>query len=236
MTIDPPDLLSDGDATRQAGAAASAPLRPGRRLHAPLLGAAAVAAALSMLPHPPAAAQVYSCIDGHGRRLQSDRPIPECAGREQRVLNADGSTRRIIPSDEERAKREAEDRARREEQAALAEKRRIDRLLLQRFPDEAAWERSMRDALAEPLRVVDQSVKRIGELDRAHRRLLDEAEFYKKTQMPAELKRKLDENRTAVDLERRTIEAQTDEIKRIQQRYTADLTRLYRIWAEQAQR
>ena len=40
------------------------------------------------------------------RRLTGDRPIPECLGREQRILNADGSTRSILPpflSPEERA-------------------------------------------------------------------------------------------------------------------------------------
>ena len=36
-------------------------------------------------------APIYSCIDAHGKRITSDRPIPECAAREQRVLNADGS-------------------------------------------------------------------------------------------------------------------------------------------------
>ena len=33
---------------------------------------------------------IYSCVDAHGKRLTSDRPIPECTGREppERLLPA----------------------------------------------------------------------------------------------------------------------------------------------------
>jgi len=39
----------------------------------------------------------YTCVDGKGNKRSSDRPIPECSDREQRVLNKDGSLRRVIP-------------------------------------------------------------------------------------------------------------------------------------------
>jgi hypothetical protein len=42
-------------------------------------------------------AAIYSCVDANGRRLTSDRPITECLAREQRLLNADGSIRRVVP-------------------------------------------------------------------------------------------------------------------------------------------
>jgi len=38
-----------------------------------------------------AATTIYSCTDASGKKLTSDRPIAECANRDQRVLNADGS-------------------------------------------------------------------------------------------------------------------------------------------------
>ena len=47
----------------------------------------------------PAAAAIYSCVDASGKRLTSDRPIAECSNREQRLLNADGSVRRIVTPD-----------------------------------------------------------------------------------------------------------------------------------------
>ena len=39
----------------------------------------------------------YTCVDSKGNKRSSDRPIPECSDREQRVLNKDGSLRRVIP-------------------------------------------------------------------------------------------------------------------------------------------
>ena len=53
---------------------------------------------------------IYTCSTPDGRRLTSDRPIPECQSREQRVLNSDGSVRRMLPpamSPEERLKTES---------------------------------------------------------------------------------------------------------------------------------
>ena len=41
--------------------------------------------------------QIYSCVDAKGNKLTSHRPIAACADREQRVLNADGSVRQVMP-------------------------------------------------------------------------------------------------------------------------------------------
>jgi hypothetical protein len=39
---------------------------------------------------------IYSC-DVNGKRITSDRPIPECNNRDQRELNPDGSFKRNVP-------------------------------------------------------------------------------------------------------------------------------------------
>ena len=39
---------------------------------------------------------IYSCVDGKGRRITSDRPIPECLDREQKELNPSGTVRRSV--------------------------------------------------------------------------------------------------------------------------------------------
>ena len=65
---------------------------------------AAAAQAWAQQARPPQ--EVYTCIDKHGRRITSDRPIAECLDREQRELNPSGSERRRIPpvlSENERA-------------------------------------------------------------------------------------------------------------------------------------
>jgi hypothetical protein len=65
-----------------------------------------------MTPPAKTGSTIYSCTDAQGKRLTSDRPIPECVGREQRVLNSDGSVRRVLPptlTAAERAEAEARD-------------------------------------------------------------------------------------------------------------------------------
>ena len=52
---------------------------------------AAVAAQTS-----PGALSIYTCVDKQGRKLTSDRPIPECIDREQRELGPSGTLRRVI--------------------------------------------------------------------------------------------------------------------------------------------
>ena len=72
---------------------------------------------------------VYSCVDDRGRRLVSDRPIPECLDREQRVLGPSGVERQPLPPVLTKSERER-----------IAEQRRLNQALLLRYPDRNAHE------------------------------------------------------------------------------------------------
>jgi hypothetical protein len=43
------------------------------------------------------AKDIYSCVDAKGVQRKSDRPIPECSDREQRVLGPGGTVKRVLP-------------------------------------------------------------------------------------------------------------------------------------------
>jgi hypothetical protein len=43
------------------------------------------------------AKDIYACVDAKGMQRKSDRPIPECSDREQRVLGAGGTVKRVVP-------------------------------------------------------------------------------------------------------------------------------------------
>ena len=59
-----------------------------------LAGVAALTAVLVGLSVPAGAqSSIYTCIDAQGRRITSDRPIPQCLDREQRELSRSG----IVP-------------------------------------------------------------------------------------------------------------------------------------------
>jgi hypothetical protein len=97
-----------------------------------------------------ATAQIYSCTDAKGKRLTSDRPILDCIDREQRVLNSDGSVRKIIPrtlTAEERAEKEARDREAAGARLAQQDAVRRDRNLMARYPNEPTHRKAREAAL-----------------------------------------------------------------------------------------
>jgi hypothetical protein len=181
-----------------------------------------------------ASAGIYTCIDSKGRRLTSDRPIPDCSSREQRVLNRDGSLQRVIPptlTAEERAEREAAERRAELARAAQADAVRRDRNLMARFPNEAAH-RKAREAALDTVRLAMKATDlRLRELAAERKPLLDEAEFYKGRQMPTRLKQQFDANDAGVAAQRQAAATQEGELVRINRLYDLELERLRQLWA-----
>ena len=181
-----------------------------------------------------AQAQIYTCVDANGKRLTSDRPIPECALREQRQLNADGSVRRIVPpamTADERAEAEIKEREAAAARIAQQDAVRRDRNLMQRFPNEAVHHKARNAALDDVRKSVDTSEKRLAALAAERKPLADEAEFYTKRQMPTKLRQALDANDAATDAQRSLIQNQQAETVRINALYDVELARLKRLWA-----
>jgi Domain of unknown function (DUF4124) len=181
-----------------------------------------------------ASAAIYSCVDGNGRRLTSDRPIPECLAREQRLLNADGSIRQVVPPTmtvDEMAEAEAKKRQAEAERVAQQDAIRRDRNLLGRFPNQAAHDKAREAALDDVRKGVKFSEDRLADLQRERKPLLDEAEFYKGKKMPAKLKQQLDANEAAATAQRSLVQNQKDEITRINALYDVELGRLKKLWS-----
>lgn len=176
---------------------------------------------------------IYSCIDAQGKRHTSDRPIPECLDREQRLLNRDGSERRTVPprmNAEERAL--AEERKRLQEQAAAAQKDAVrrDRNLMMRFPDEPAHTKAREAALDDLRRAIVVSERRLKDLEEERKPLIAETEFYKGRKLPFKLKSKLEANDAQQQAQRDIIQNQQAELVRVNALYDAELARLKRLW------
>lgn len=179
------------------------------------------------------AAQIYSCVDGNGRRLTSDRPIKECLTREQRLLNADGSVKQVVPPTmtvDEAAEAETKRRQAELERAAKQDAVRRDRNLLARFPDEAAHNKAREAALDDVRKGVKFSEDRLGELQKERKPLTDEMEFYKGKKLPLKLRQQLDANDAATTAQRSLVQNQKEEIKRIDSLYDIELARLRKLW------
>ncbi len=196
------------------------------------VAACLVGAGLVWAAPPPSG--IYSCVDAQGRRHTSDRPIPECLDREQRVLNRDGSQRLVVPprmTPEQRA--EAEERRRQLERQETARKDAIrrDRNLMHRYPDEATHARARANALEVVQRVIGGAERQLAELATERKGLDAEAEFYKSRRLPARLKGQIDANDAQQQAQRDVIQAQQTELSRINGLYDAELQRLRRLWA-----
>jgi hypothetical protein len=201
-----------------------------------VLATAAVAVTLACGIRPTAHAQgtqiggIYTCKDPYGRTITSDRPIVECAETGQRVLNPDGSTKSVILTPAQQKALDAEKRKRAEEADREAERRRKERILLQRYPNEVSWEKQAFEALIQPYQAIEDAQKRMLLYDKTAKSLADEAEFYKGRRLPVVLRRQIEENQFAIDAEKRLIEAKRAEARAIQQRVSAELIELRRLW------
>ena len=177
---------------------------------------------------------IYTCVTPDGRRLTSDRPILECNAREQRLLNSDGSLKRVVPPQmtaEERAEKEARDRRAEIDRLQQIDAIRRDRNLVTRYPDEATHRRAREAALDTVRMAMHTSGQRVAELAAERKPLLAEAEFYKNKPLPPKLKQQLDANDAAAEAQRTAIQNQQAELERINRLYDAELARLRRLWA-----
>jgi Domain of unknown function (DUF4124) len=181
----------------------------------------------------PTAGQVFTCTDAQGRNHTSDRLIGVCMDREQRVLAKDGTLIRIVPPQltaDERAEKEAREKRLAAEKQAKAEAVRRDRLLLERYPDQASHDKARESALDDARAAKRLSMARVAELVRERKPLDEEAEFYKGKPLPAKLKQQIDANDAAASAQR-DVQAQQDaDMQRITKRFDDELALLKRLW------
>jgi hypothetical protein len=190
--------------------------------------------ALAATAQAQAGGVIYTCTNAAGKKLTSDRRIPECNDREQRVLNSDGSLREVIAATmtaDERTAADARARAADIERARQRDAVRADMSLVNRFPNEAAHNKARAAALDAVTSGLKASDLRLAKLARERKPLDDEAEFYIGKPLPLLLKSQIDANDAAVDAQRALVQNQKDEGIRINEVYDVQLERLRRLWA-----
>lgn len=178
---------------------------------------------------------IYVCVDAKGRRITSDRPIPECLDREQRELSSSGATRRVVPASltaDERERLEAKAQQDAAERARLNEERRRDRALLSRYPNQRKHDEERAKQLAQVDEVIASIHLRSQDLAKQRADLDMEMEFYKATpsRAPAWLKRRLEDNALQQESQKRLVANQALEKQRINSRFDEELARLRQLW------
>ena len=184
---------------------------------------------------------IYTCTDQYGRKLTSDRPIPECSDREQRELNRSGSTRRVVPPSMSAVERQKEAQRQRDEKrkAELARsQQRLDQALLSRYPDKATHDASRKEALLQSQIIIDGAKLNLASLAEERKRMDEEMEFYQKdpSQAPATLRRAMEKNKRDVEQQELAISNQATEQARINAAFDEELAHLEQLWAARAAR
>jgi hypothetical protein len=198
---------------------------------------AALTLALSARAQAPAQGPkslIFTCIDAKGKKQTSDRLIAECIGREQRILNSDGSLNRIVPptlTADERTEMENKEQQQKAEEIQRMDAIRRDRNLVHRFPNEEAHNKARAQALDDIRASVRISESRIALLNVERKPLLDESEFYKGKPLPNKLKLALDANDAALEAQQSLVQNQQAEIVRINALYDVERVRLRKLWA-----
>lgn len=199
-----------------------------------LLALAACSAAAAWAQSPTAPRYIFQCTNAQGRKLTSDRMIPDCIDREQNVYSQGGALVRVVPPSFTAEERAAMDSKRERERAlkdALAENHRRDRQLMLRFTNEKSHQRA-RELALEPVETATRTIHKRLELLAEDRIPLDrEAEFYVGRPLPVKLKRQYDTIEATEAGLQTALDAQADEVARINEMYDIELERLKKLWA-----
>ena len=182
---------------------------------------------------------IYSCTLPNGRKITADRPVPECAEREQKEFNSSGTVRRVVKpvlTAQEQAAADEKAREENEERLRQIEEKRKDRAMLARYPNVAAHNVERNAAIGSVDDVIKAATKRITELEVQRKTIDSELEFYKKDpkKIPGSLKRQIDDYEASVATQKQFIGTQELEKKRIHQRFDAELVRLKQLWPLQS--
>jgi hypothetical protein len=174
------------------------------------------------------AANLYCCIDAGGRQVCGDILPQACYGREYREVGASGRTVRTVEaplSAEQRARRAAEDARRQADAAALREQQRQDQALLDTYGSEKDIEMMRARAEDEVQKSIFAAQNRIGELRVKRKNFENEAEFYKKKALPAEVQKGLRDTDSEIKAQEALIAARQREIEAIRAKYDDDKRR-----------
>ncbi|MEW5888760.1 MAG: hypothetical protein AB1768_06860 [Pseudomonadota bacterium] len=186
-----------------------------------LLGALVAAA-------PALAGSTFCCADASGRQVCSDILPPQCYGRAYREISERGITTRRVDAPltpEQRARKEAELKARQEEERRLLEQRRKDMALLNTYSSEQEID-GMRDRkLADIAAGMKQIEAKRAELLKKRKQLQAETEFYRNKPLPQELHNALRTNEAELKAQDAAAEAKKQEMDAVRAKYAEEKRR-----------
>ena len=175
-----------------------------------------------------AAGNLFCCIDTNGKQICGDLLPQACYGRAYREIGDSGRTLRNVEAPltaEQRAQRAVEDEKRKAEEAARREQQRKDQALLNTYGSERDIEAMRLRAQEDVQKAVKAAETRIAEIREQRKKFENEAEFYKKKTMPAEVQKGLKDADYEIKAQESIIESKKKELDIIREKYDDDKRR-----------
>lgn len=175
-----------------------------------------------------AAGKLFCCNDSNGRQVCGDLMPTECYGRAYREVGESGRTVRNVDAPltaEQRAERAAEDERRKAEEAAMKEQQRKDQALLNTYGSVKDIDAMRERALVDVEKSISDAEARIVEIKARRTKFENEAEFYKKKQLPPEVQKGLSDADSEIKAQQSIIESKRRDIDVIREKYDEDKRR-----------
>lgn len=191
----------------------------------------------TLLPLPTSASgAMFCCHDEQGRRVCAGHLPLACHGRAYREILSGG---RVIEhaaplSAAQRAKKEAQEKARQEEQARLLAEKARNQALLESYGDASDIDRRRDREVAEIERTIVISTEQLSDVSKRRERLNRELEFYQGQTLPTDLQEQKHALTREETLLRESIERRRQEQNGIREKYAQERTRYDALRASQA--
>lgn len=181
------------------------------------------------------AVEMYCCQDPHsGRRVCGDGLPEQCRGKPYKVLDGAGNVIREMEgalTPEQKAQRAAQEKQRRAEEAALKEQRRKDQALLDTYGSLQDIDIARDRAVGLTQETIKQTETKIAELRAKRKKWEDEAEFYKKGNLPDDVDKGLRETNYELRAYLSLLDSKNKELELIRARYDEDRKRFLEVTA-----
>ncbi|MCE1240882.1 MAG: hypothetical protein LWW83_13265 [Azonexaceae bacterium] len=173
------------------------------------------------------------CCDAPGQgRLCGDSLPPQCRGLAHRIYDRAGNLVKTVgpqQTPEQKAAAAEEARKRKQMEDAQREQRRFDQALLDTYatPDDIdLTQQKAEDDINFSIRAAQA---KLSDAQGRHRKLANEAEFYKRKPMPGDLDRDLRATAHEIQLQSELIEMKKKDLAQIRAKYDADRKRYYEL-------
>ena len=180
-----------------------------------------------------AAGEFYCCQDqSSGRRVCGDSLPEQCRGRAYRLLDSGGNIiKEVGPplSPEEKAELALENKRKKQLEEASREQRRKDQALLDTYTTAQDIDLAQRKAEADVNLAMQDTQAHIDNTRVKRKKFEEEAEFYKKKALPADLEKKLRALDHEIKVQQELLAVKKGEFDQVKAKYDADRKRYFEL-------